>query len=215
MLFKPNNTVLFQGDSITDANRSRWTTQANALKAMGNGYAALCAEALLKKHSDKNLAVYNRGISGNKVYQLTERWQKDCLSLQPSLLSILIGVNDYWHMVDGKYNGTLQIYETDLDQLVAGTKRALPDSTIVLCEPFILPCGVVTDQWLHEFPAYQQAAKRIAQHHQTVWVPFQDLFNHQIAEGMKPHDLASDGVHPTELGHKLMSETWLEVVEAM
>ena len=34
-----------------------------------------------------HLRVFNRGISGNKVFQLAERWQSDCLDLKPTLMS--------------------------------------------------------------------------------------------------------------------------------
>ena len=31
--------------------------------------------------------------------------QRDCLDLEPDLLSILIGVNDIWHKLAGRYHG--------------------------------------------------------------------------------------------------------------
>ena len=75
--------------------------------------------------ADREPVVYNRGISGNKVYQLAERWQKDCLDLKPDILSILIGINDYWHMRNGHYDGTLERYEQDYRQMTRDTwKRA-------------------------------------------------------------------------------------------
>src|SRR5690606_27119032 len=76
-----NDVVLFQGDSITDAGRDREEGGANNTKALGRGYAFLAASQLLHDHAAKTLSVYNRGISGNKVYQLAERWDKDCLDL--------------------------------------------------------------------------------------------------------------------------------------
>jgi len=55
----------------------------------------LTAARILEKYAVLNLKVHNKGISGNKVYQLAERWDKDCLGLKPDVLSILIGVNDF------------------------------------------------------------------------------------------------------------------------
>src|SRR5690606_20831604 len=86
---KQGDTVLFQGDSITDAGRKRDDTHANSGKALGGGYAFLAACELLYGHAGKNLQIYNKGVSGNKVYQLAERWEEDCLKLQPEVLSIL------------------------------------------------------------------------------------------------------------------------------
>jgi lysophospholipase L1-like esterase len=116
--FQQGDTVLFQGDSITDAHRSRKNEQANDPAALGRGYAMLIASELLGKLPGKALNTYNRGISGNKVYQLDERWQQDGIDLEPDVLSILIGVNDYWHMRQGRYDGTPEIYAKDFRSLL-------------------------------------------------------------------------------------------------
>ncbi|MDZ7693378.1 MAG: GDSL-type esterase/lipase family protein [Balneolaceae bacterium] len=107
-------TILFQGDSITDAGRNKDMGDANNPGALGNGYAFLTAANLRKELYSKNLQCYNRGISGNKVFQLSDRWQEDCLDLEPDVLSILIGVNDYWHTRSGNYDGTPKVYFDDL-----------------------------------------------------------------------------------------------------
>src|SRR5690242_5910233 len=109
-LIGKGETILFQGDSITDAGRSREHAQeANEQPGLGSGYAWLAAVELLVQRPNSALKIYNRGISGNKVFQLADRWQSDCLDLKPTLLSILIGVNDIWHALNGKYNGTVEI----------------------------------------------------------------------------------------------------------
>ena len=96
----------------------------------------LAAAALLEKYASLNLKIYNKGISGNKVFQLAERWDKDCLELKPDVLSILIGVNDIWHKLNGQYNGTVEIYRKDYIALLERTKKALPDVKLIICEPF-------------------------------------------------------------------------------
>jgi lysophospholipase L1-like esterase len=93
------------------------------------------------------LKFFNRGISGSKVYQLAERWQVDCLDLKPNVLSILIGVNDFWHKQKMQYDGTLEKYESDYRALVKRTKSALPDVKLIICEPFLLNFGAVDDSW--------------------------------------------------------------------
>ena len=73
-----NLTVLFQGDSITDGGRDRGAYYANNPSGMGQGYVRHIVTDLLGQHPDKNLKFYNRGISGNKVFQLLDRWEEDC-----------------------------------------------------------------------------------------------------------------------------------------
>jgi hypothetical protein len=77
------DTILFQGDSITDFHRKRSDNDRNSPEAMGIGYAAHACTSLLFRYPELNLSIYNRGVSGNKVYQLRDRWDKDTLSLSP------------------------------------------------------------------------------------------------------------------------------------
>jgi len=151
-----SNVILFQGDSITDAGRKRESKDANNQSALGGGYAFLAAAEILRTFATKNFNVFNKGISGNKVYQLAERWQTDCLDLKPSVLSILIGVNDYWHKHNGNYAGTVEIYEKDFRALLVRTKEALPNVKLVICEPFaVLGCKAVDRTWFPEFDLYR------------------------------------------------------------
>jgi lysophospholipase L1-like esterase len=210
---KKGTVILFQGDSITDTGRKREEeNNANAHSMLGNGYVMLTTASLLANHPLQTLKVYNRGISGNKVFQLQERWKKDCLNLKPDILSILIGVNDYWHMKSGNYDGTLAKYDADLRNLIASTKRDLPDVKIVLCEPFILAGGTALDEtWEAEFAGYRDAAKQIAKDFNLIFVPFQNVFNEALKKA--PVDYwGKDGVHPSLAGAELMSQAWLKAV---
>ena len=76
--------------------------QCNTPEQMGMGYALFAASTLLSDYPDKQLKIYNRGVGGNKVYQLRDRWELDTLAIQPDVLSILIGVNDILAYIDGK-----------------------------------------------------------------------------------------------------------------
>src|SRR5262245_56027308 len=68
-IIQPSDTVLFQGDSITDAGRKRDVTAANSQLALGGGYAWFAVSQLLVDSPQANFKIFNRGISGNKVYQ--------------------------------------------------------------------------------------------------------------------------------------------------
>jgi lysophospholipase L1-like esterase len=212
-LIQPGDTVLFQGDSITDAGRKRNVLTANSDTGLGRGYAWLAAAQLLMDRPDANLKIFNRGNSGNKVYQLAERWQTDCLDLKPDVLSILIGVNDFWHTLDGSYKATVGKYESDYQALVQRTKAALPNVKLVICEPFSLKAGKVNDNWFPGFDGYRAAAKHVADDAGAVFVPFQTMF--EAASKIAPPALwAADGVHPTCDGAAMMASRWLKAVGA-
>lgn len=205
-------TILFQGDSITDAGRNRQRNGANNASGLGAGYPFLIASYLLATRPKDQLKLYNRGISGNKVPDLYNRWQPDCIELKPSILSILIGVNDIWHKLNGNYAGNVDTYKSGLQALLKRTQKALPYTKIVICEPFVLRCGAVNDKWFPEFDQRRQACRDVANKLQCTWVPFQSMFDNATDAEVAPSYWAGDGVHPSVAGHALMAKTWLETV---
>ncbi len=202
--------ILFQGDSITDAGRDRRGGAANNWRGLGRGYALLAGAGLLASYGGHNLQVYNRGISGNKVPDLAARWQRDAIDLKPAVLSILIGVNDIWHKLNGRYDGTVEDYETGYRALLKQTREALPNTRIVICEPFVLRCGAINEKWFPEFDQRRGVAKQMADEFNLTFVPFQAMFDTATKQA-PPNHWAGDGVHPTLAGHALMARTWREV----
>lgn len=210
--FSKDDVVLFQGDSITDAGRDKKNEWANHGGSIGTGYAFIAAAKLLSALPEKNLRIYNRGISGNKVFQLDERWNKDCLDLKPNVLSILIGVNDYWHFRNGHYDGTPKVYEEDFRKLLNRTVAAYPEIKLVICEPFILQdTSAVDEGWIEPFRAYQEIAAKIGQEFNATWVPFQTAFTKAVNLAPATH-WTGDGVHPSIAGAQLMADTWLNAL---
>ena len=210
---KKGDVVLFQGDSITDAGRNRKSQgEANNCPALGNGYPTIIAGGLLSAHRDLGLKIHNRGISGNKVPDLDARWQTDTLDLKPAVLSILVGVNDIWHKLNGNYNGTPEIYRDGFAALLKKTREALPKVKLVICEPFVLRCGAVSDKWFPEFDERKAFAKEVAMGAGAIWVPFQEVFDNAVSGGTPPNFWSADGVHPTLAGHALMANTWRDAV---
>lgn len=204
--------ILFQGDSITDSGRNKETDGFNNARVLGNGYPYLAAAKMLHDYAGLNLSIYNKGISGNKVFQLAERWDKDCLEIKPDLLSILIGVNDIWHKLDGNYDGTVEVYRKDYIALLERTKEALPDVKLIICEPFAVK-GVraVDDTWYPEFYDYQNAAREIASQFDAIFIPYQSIYDE--AQNHAPGSYWTfDGVHPSLAGAQLMAEAWLSVI---
>ena len=210
---KKDDVILFQGDSITDAGRKREDAKPNDVGSLGRGYSFLAAASLLEKHADKNLQIYNKGISGNKVYQLAERWDADCLDLKPDVLSILIGVNDFWHTLTNGYTGTVQKYRDDYKALLTRTKDKLPDVKLIIGEPFaVTGVRAVDDKWYPAFNDYRAAAREIAVSFGATFIPYQTIFDK--AQKLAPGAYwTGDGVHPSIAGNALMAHAWQEAVK--
>lgn len=209
---KTNDVILFQGDSITDAGRIKTEPAANFQKSMGGGYAFLAAAELLNTYPEKNLKIHNRGISGNKVYQLAERWDTDAINLKPNVISILIGVNDYWHLLKSGYKGTLEIYRNDYRSLLQRTKEKLPDVKLIIAEPFAILGSAVDNKWFPAFGEYQNAARELANEFDAVFIPYQKIFDKALKSAPGSY-WAPDGVHPSIAGAELMAQAWLEVIK--
>jgi lysophospholipase L1-like esterase len=207
------SVILFQGDSITDAGRNKEEMAFNNQRALGSGYAMLTAAALLEKYASLDLKIYNKGISGNKVFQLAERWDKDCLELKPDVLSILIGVNDIWHKLNGQYNGTVEVYKKDYIALLERTKKALPNVKLIICEPYaVRGVKAVDDKWYPEFYDYQKAAREIADMFGATFIPFQKVYDE--AQKRAPGSYwTGDGVHASFPGAQLMAQAWMASVK--
>jgi lysophospholipase L1-like esterase len=208
------DVILFQGDSITDSGRgNRNAISPNNTGALGNGYAFMAASQLLLNNPGKDLAIYNKGVSGNKVFQMADRWDADTLAIKPNILSIHIGVNDYWHTLGGGYTGTIETYIADYKKLLDRTKAALPDVKLIICEPFgVLGVKSVTDAWYPTFDLFKKAAREIAAEYNAPFVPYQAAFDKAITQA-PPTYWTGDGVHPSIAGAALMAHTWLEAVK--
>lgn len=208
-------TILFQGDSITDVGRNR---ERNDM--LGWGYPRL-VEAQLGFDCPGAYNFQNRGIGGNRILDLYARIVKDILNIAPDYLSILIGVNDIWHGLDDENGTGLARFEKVYDMLLTELQEALPDTKIMIMEPFILR-GAATDnredqpdRWeIFSSGVYQVAAivKSLAEKHAVKFIPLQEKFNE--AEKLAPAAYwLFDGVHPSAKGHELIKRQWLKAFE--
>lgn len=211
----PNKlTILFQGDSITDAGRDKASYYANDAAGMGQGYVFQIVSHLLGANPGKDWKYYNRGISGHKVFQLADRWDDDCLQLKPDVLSILIGVNDFWHTLNN-YKGTVATYEADFRKLLDTTLKAFPNIKLLIGEPFAVKGGTaINESWFPEFPKYQQSARKVAGDYKAVFVPYQKIFDDALQLAPAAY-WCPDGVHPSMAGGFLMKEAWIRAFEKL
>lgn len=198
--------VLFQGDSITDCGRERRADQSSSA-SLGFGYPLLIAAALSRSGTGRVFRFGNRGVSGNRSSDLLHRWRADTLALRPSIVSLLVGVNDYAHKRAGFYHGTTADLEHACDELLATTHLELPAARLIVMEPFLIRAGVVDASWLAEFAAYRTAVRLAAVRAQATFVELQETFDSLSTPG-PPERWSTDGIHPTLAGHALIAERW-------
>ncbi|NQS92623.1 MAG: SGNH/GDSL hydrolase family protein [Chloroflexi bacterium] len=208
---KPHSVILFQGDSITDAGRSRFTIGANSPRGMGEGYPRLIADRLLENSPDQSYQFYNRGVSGNRIRDLAQRWDHDSIRLVPDLISILIGVNDTWNYLFTGLGSDPEDFREIYKQILTDTRKQLPDTRLVFCEPFILLTCEVSEEWTEDISKRQAYIRELAREFDGKYVPFQSALD-QANKNIPAHRLLEDGVHPTPQGHQVLADCWLETV---
>lgn len=212
-IFQAGNRILFQGDSITDGNRGRNNDPNHIL---GHSYAFLVAAKYGALYPKRKLEFFNRGISGNKVPDLLNRWEKDTLALKPTVVSILIGVNDIWHPLNAGQEVSVEKYEEGYDKLLAQTVAALPDAKIILLEPFITP-GRATEPkweiWQGHLKKFQAVVTKLGVKYKAPVVKLQRLFD-EASKRAPAEYWVFDGVHPTYAGNQLIADEWVRVAAA-
>lgn len=207
MLIEKDATVLFQGDSITDAGRSR-ETDAD----LGRGYAAMVAAWFSALYPARHVRFLNRGISGNRAKDLRARWQRDCLDLDPTWVSILIGINDTWRRYDSNDPTPVAVYEDNYRAILEQTRDRL-DAQIIILEPFVLPTPPDRVAWREDLDPKIAVARKLAREFGATFVPLDGPFA-SAATRREMDFWLPDGVHPSPAGHALIAQTWLRAVGA-
>ncbi len=238
MYLDSSDTVLFSGDSITDGNRGR---KMDCNHIMGHGYQFIISAKLAYENSERRPKFINKGYSGATIGKLLETWREDVTDNRPTVLSILAGTNDG---LFGFLNGlTLseveEKYENGLRRAIKLTRQALPETEIIVCEPFYFPlskedlsyrftphaecepdtgrpdAGETAEEMKYKSAASELirgAAKRVAENEADIFVPLYEKFAEKIA-GSKAEYFMWDGTHPSIAGHMLIAEEWLKAVE--
>ena len=208
-------TILFQGDSITDAGRDFHNDEF-----MGYGYATMTAGKIAVDYPGK-YRVINKGISGNRIVDLYARIKADIINLKPDYISFLIGVNDVWHEFGGHNGVDADKFEKIYTMLIEEIKEALPEVKIMIMEPFCLRAAATEnteeypDKW-NEFNAeVKKRAERAKKVAEKFGLPFISLQNKLDAATEKAENTywLGDGVHPTPMGHELLKREWLATFE--
>ncbi len=210
---QPGDRILFTGDSITDGARERELFRsANVARALGSGYATLTAARLMSRYPLLDLKMFNTGINGDTIDKLLARWEAECLQLKPTVLSILVGVNDFniAHTATGK--GDAEKYESQYRELLQKTVVKLPGVKLVIGEPYAVKgAREKIDAWYPSFNEYRSVARRIADEFNAVFIPYQSIYEKK-ASTLPVNYLSTDGIHPSLAGVQLMSDAWCDIL---
>lgn len=197
---RKNSVVLFQGDSVTDWHRNR-----TDIKSMGDSYVKEMNEYLSKF----NITVINKGISGNKVNNLLERFEDDFKQIKPDYIFILIGVNDTWH--DFPNQKTTEQFEKEYELLITKIKNEI-NVPIILLEPFIIGYNNEIICMQSDLDDKISSIKKLANKYNLEYLSFKEEFEKTLTKD-NYLEYTLEGIHLLDNGYKIMSDKLISNIE--
>lgn len=205
MLFTANQTLVFAGDSITDAGRR------GAAAPYGNGYMSMVHSLMVARYPEFGLRFVNCGISGDTSRDLAARWTHDVLSERPDWLSIMIGINDVWRMFGSNPHEAVPImeYKATLDTLLYQSCAA--GARLILMTPYIIEADRNVAMRRH-MDRYGEAIERLAEKYDAILIHVQAAFDAVLAH-TRAADWSDDQIHPNSAGHAVIALAWLRATK--
>ena len=189
--------ILFQGDSLTECNRDKSNPDD-----LGNGYVAVASRLIAEAFPETAFTFVNRGVSGDRTWNLLERWQEDTIDVQPDIMTLMIGVNDTWRRYDMDDPTSVEDYEKNLRTLLDDVK-ANTTAKILMIEPFMVHDD--EDLWREDFYLKINAFRRVAKAYADAYLPMDGLIAMMCVE-KEPSHWSADGIHLIEAGINRMGE---------
>jgi lysophospholipase L1-like esterase len=202
---KRGERIVFLGDSITAAGMAP------------KGYVRLIERALAERHQDLGIEVIGAGVGGNKVPDLQVRLEHDVLARKPTLVVVVIGINDVWHGEDDPAKGTpMDRYESGLRQIVGRIKDA--GARAVLCTPSVIgEKKPGTNKLDVRLDAYAEISRTVARDSGAepcdLRKAFEDYLAGNNSDDLEQGVLTTDRVHLSDVGNQLVAKTILAAID--
>lgn len=216
-------TILFQGDSITDAGRNRVSPGANS--GLGDGYVTMIAGQLGCQYP--HIDVLNRGLGGDRIGDVYRRWLEDMRNIHFDMISILVGVNDVGNTLRLNKGSDTERFAFLYDRMLEEVRQTHPGAKIVLCQSFLLKRNLAGtqgehpifgndiyedyDRWAAMLAEQTPVIRALAEKYDAIYVPFWEALK-EAEKIMPAEDLTPDGGHMTARGNYVLAQTWLRCV---
>lgn len=202
-------TMLFIGDSITDCGR------CGAEMPLGSGYVRLFTELATARFPDRHIAYINKGIGGNRVTDLKERWRDDVLFHKPDRLSIKIGINDLHSHLRGVPDGVSpEQFASVYDEILGRTRDEL-NCPLLLITPFYISTDRSGDtfrsQVLALLPRYIETVEAMAAKYDARLVNLHDIYQKHL-QYRDADTFCPEPVHPNHTGHIVIAEALMQAM---
>lgn len=188
--------IVFTGDSITDSDHMFEP------EGLGNGYVRLIQEKLPEHR------VINRGYDGYIASRVLRVWDEICVSYQPDIVTLLVGINDLSAYLCGGGGYDAGGFGHYVEQIILRTKEKT-SAEMILMEPFLFPHPAEYINWMAPLQEFRMQIRELSKKYHTGFAALWDVFGK--AQKRYPVDaLTVDGIHLTSVGHRILAEAWLE-----
>lgn len=203
-LFQSGDKVLFIGDSITDCGRRLEHTP------LGNGYVSRVVELITAKYPKRKIKYVNKGISGDVVEGLEQRWKEDVIAENPDWLSVKIGINNASRQLtaDLSTEEYLPEWEACYRRILSRVKEEL-HSELLIFEIFYVASDVAEPRQL-PVDAYNKVIHSLADEFNARLIKTSEAFHRAVTARPRKLWTTQDGVHPNPEGHMLMALEFLK-----
>lgn len=172
---------------------------------MGIGYVKIFSDYLVTCEPEKKVEIINKGISGDTVVGLLDRWTDDVLRHEPDWLSIKIGINDLCHRLHTPSAGVApENFEEAYQKIMKRTREALPRCRIILIQPFYISRESSKDSFrrsvLEILPRYLKIVEQLSKQYKTRLIKTHDMFQN-LLKYYEPDTFCNEPVHPNLTGH--------------
>ena len=212
MIFQNGDRIVFCGDSITDMGRAQPVGEGLLSDGLGRGYVSLVHSMIAVNYPELLVRVTNAGISGNCSINLLQRFERDCIALNPEWISICIGINDVWRQFDlpelPDSAVQLEAYETYMEEMIQTSKGVSNLKGIFILTPYYIEPNK-QDKCRARMDEYGAVCKKLAKKYGCILVDFQKMYD-DYCQYRHSSYLAWDRVHPTQTGSLLMAKEFLK-----
>jgi len=214
MLFENGETIVFTGDSVTDADRGRPIGEG-LWAGVGNGYVRTVDSILNAFCPEEVFHIVNTGSAGDNVINMQWRWKSDVLDLNPQHVFLCIGINDVWRQFDSPGCVAQHVYPKDYREKLINifeTTLAYPSvKTFTLMTPYYMEPNP-EDFMRKRMDEYGVIVKEVAAQFNLECIDLQAVFTNYLQYRHSSY-LTWDRVHPSQPACMLIAKEILKRID--
>jgi len=218
--------VVFLADSITAAG----VYDKEIAQPSGDTFVYPISTGFITRLNENvgdDVELIGKGVSGDKVSNLLERYKKDVLSLNSDIVFNYIGIKDVWHKYEFGNGKDIIFYENGLKKIIGDLKNQ--GARVVLCTPTVIGENRGAFTLVNKFKdietmeimnrdldAYSDVIRKLSYELNTDLLDLREIFMNYISKNNpnnEPSGITTyDGVHLNDLGNKLIADEMIKFI---